>query len=113
MARTVEDAARCLGALTGVDPEDQLTLVSEGRSLTDYSEFLKKDGLKGKRIGLIRNSSRYSAKVEELVQKAVDDMASLGAEIVEVDAPRGSGYEDASFEVLLYEFRDGLNKYFA
>ena len=113
MARTVEDAARCLGSLTGVDTEDQLTLVSEGRSLTDYSEFLNKDGLKGKRIGLIRNSSRYSAKVEELIKKAVADMASMGAEIIEVDPPRGSGYEDASFEVLLYEFRDGLNKYFA
>lgn len=113
MARTVEDAARCLGALTGVDPEDKLTLESKGKSLTDYSDFLKKDGLKGKRIGLIRNSAGYSARVEELVKKAVADMASMGAEIIEVDAPRGSGYEDASFEVLLYEFRDGLNKYFA
>ncbi|MBN2666763.1 MAG: amidase [Bacteroidales bacterium] len=113
MARTVEDAAKCLGALTGIDPADQLTLESEGRSLMDYSEFLKKDGLKGKRIGLIRNSARYSVKVEELVKKAVADMASMGAEIIEVDAPRGSGYEDASFEVLLYEFRDGLNNYFA
>ncbi len=113
MARTVEDAARCLGTLTGIDPEDQLTLESEGRSLKDYSAFLKKDGLQGKRIGLIRNSAGYSARVEELVKKAVADMASMGAEIIEVDAPRGSAYEDASFEVLLYEFRDGLNKYFA
>lgn len=113
MARTVEDAAKCLGALTGVDRQDQLTLGSEGKSLTDYSAFLKKDGLKGKKIGLIRNSARYSASVDELVKNAVADMASMGAEIIEVDAPRGSGYEDASFEVMLYEFRNGLNDYFA
>lgn len=113
MARTVEDAARCLGALTGIDNEDRLTLESEGKSLVDYSVFLRKDGLKGKRIGLIRNSAGYSARVDELVKKAVAEMAALGAEITEVDAPRGSGYEDASFEVMLYEFKDGLNKYFA
>jgi len=36
----------------------------------------------------------------------------MGADIVEVRAPSGSEYNDASFEVLLYEFKDGLNKYF-
>lgn len=113
MARTMEDAARCLGAITGTDPMDKLTLRSEGRSFTDYTVFLKKDGLKGKRIGLIRNSAGYSARVDELMKKAVAVMASMGAQIIEVDAPRGSGYENASFEVLLYEFRDGLNSYFA
>lgn len=113
MARTVEDAARCLGALTGIDPADKLTLRQEGKSFADYTAFLKKDGLKGKRIGLIRNSAGYSSRVDELMKKAVADMASMGAEIIEIDAPRGNGHEDASFEVLLYEFKDGLNNYFA
>jgi len=59
MARTVEDAAKCLGALTGVDQKDQKTLESEGKSLTDYTLNLKKDGLKGKRIGIIKNSGGF------------------------------------------------------
>ena len=113
MARTVEDAAICLGALTGVDQQDQKTIGSEGKSLTDYTLNLKKDGLKGKRIGLIKNSGGFSARVDELMRKAIEDMKVQGAVIVEVEAKRGSGYESASYEVMLYEFKDGLNKYFS
>ena len=51
MARTVEDAALCLGALTGIDSADSKTLASAGKFLTDYTKSLKKDGLKGKKIG--------------------------------------------------------------
>jgi len=112
MARTVEDAAICLGTLTGVDPEDLKTLDSEGKFLTDYTASLKKDGLRGKRIGVIRNSGSFSGKVDTLMKKAIDDMTKLGAEIIEVEAPKDSNFEDASFEVMLYEFKDGLNKYF-
>ncbi len=112
MTRTVEDAAICLGVLTGADKNDSKTLESEGKSLTDYSSNLRKDGLKGKRIGIIRNSGGFSDKVDALMIKAIADMTSHGAELIEVDAPKSSEYSDASFEVLLYEFKDGLNKYF-
>jgi amidase len=113
MARTVEDAAICLGALTGTDREDQKTLDSESKSLTDYSPYLKKDGLKGKRIGVIKNSGGFSDRVDALIKQAVADMKVQGAEIIEVEAPERKEYSDAEFEVLLYEFKDGLNKYFA
>lgn len=112
MARTVEDAAICLGVLTGADKNDSKTLDSEGKSLTDYSSNLRKDGLKGKRIGIIRNSGGFSDRVDSLMIKAIADMTAHGAELIEVDAPKSSEYSDASFEVLLYEFKDGLNKYF-
>ena len=36
---------------------------------------------------------------------------SQGAEIIEVEAPEGREYDDPSFQVMLYEFKDGLNKY--
>jgi amidase len=113
MARTVEDAAICLGAMTGIDNEDQKTLDSEGKSLSDYSPYLKKDGLKGKRIGVIKNSGGFSDKVDVLMRQAIADMTVQGAEIIEVEAPERKEYTDAEFEVLLYEFKDGLNKYFA
>lgn len=112
MARTVEDAAICLSVLTGADKNDSKTLFSEGQSLKDYSSNLRKDGLKGKRIGIIRNSGGFSDGVDALMIKAIADMTAHGAELIEVDAPKSSEYNDASFEVLLYEFKDGLNKYF-
>lgn len=113
MARTVEDAVICLGALTGVDMQDQKTIESEGKSLTDYNPSLKKDGLNGKRIGILKNSGGFSARVDDLMKKAIEDMKAQGAVVVEVEDPRGSAYENASYEVMLYEFKDGLNKYFS
>ena len=54
MTRTVEDAAICLGALTGIDQTDPKSLASTGMYPEDYTQFLKTDGLKGKRIGYTR-----------------------------------------------------------
>jgi amidase len=113
MGRTVEDVAIALGAMTGIDSTDSKTLASKDKFLTDYSKFLKKDGLKGKRIGLVTDEMGFSAKVDTLVRKAVAYMRSQGAVVVELQAPKGGGSNQASYQVLLYEFKDGLNKYFA
>jgi len=112
MGRTVEDVAICLGALTGIDSADSKTLASYGKYPDDYTSYLRKDGLRGKRIGVVANSGGFSDRVDTLMLRAIRDMKSMGADIVEVRAPSGSEYNDASFEVLLYEFKDGLNKYF-
>lgn len=113
MGRTVEDVAACLGALTGIDTADSKTLQSTGHSYTDYRQFLRKDGLRGKRIGFLKSSGGFSDRVDTLMKNAVIFMKEQGAEIIEVEEPRGSGYDDASFQVLLFEFKDGLNKYFS
>jgi amidase len=111
IGRTVEDVAIALGALTGIDPDDSKTLASEGKSFTDYTQFLKKDGLRGKRIGLMKKSMGFSDKVDMLMDKTVEYLKANGAEVIEIEFPKGENYEDASFKVLLYEFKDGLNKY--
>lgn len=113
MARTVEDAAKMLGALTGIDSTDSKTLASEGKYFKDYTGFLKKDGLKGKRIGISKSSLGFSDKVDTLMNKTIAYLKSNGAEVVEIELPKTKNYEDASFQVLLYEFKDGLNKYLA
>ena len=113
MGRTVEDAAITLGALTGIDVSDSKTLASEGKSQTDYTQFLKKDGLNGKRIGLLKKSMGFSDKVDTLMNEAVAYLKENGATVVDIEFPKGEKYDDVSFEVMLYEFKDGLNKYFA
>src|SRR5664280_1266142 len=113
MGRTVEDVAITLGALTGIDSTDSKTLASKGKYLTDYTKFLKKDGLNGKRIGLQKKDMGFSDKVDTLMNKTIAYLKSHGAEVVEIEFPKGLNYEDASYQVLLYEFKDGLNKYFA
>jgi len=113
MGRTVEDVAIALGALTGIDPTDSKTIASEGKYFDDYSKFMKKDGLQHKRIGLIKKSMGFSDKVDILMNKAIADLKAGGAEVVDIEFPKVADYEDASFTVMLYEFKDGLNKYFA
>ena len=112
MSRTVTDAAIMLGALTGIDPSDEKSKQSEGKSLTDYSKYLNSDGLHGKRIGLVKNLMGFSDNVDTLMRRAIADMKAKGAIVIEVNAPESADYEKASMEVMLYEFKDGLNKYF-
>jgi amidase len=113
MARTVADAAICLGALTGVDGSDAKTLASQGKAFSDYTPFLRADGLKGKRIGLMRNLTGYHNRVDALFAAAADFLRRQGAEVVEVEGPKEGPIEADSFQVMLYEFKDGLNRYFA
>lgn len=113
MARSVEDVAISLGTMVGVDTSDSKTLASQGKYLTDYTPFLKTDGLRGKRIGLLKNISGYHAKVDTLMKETVAHLKSQGAEVVEIDFTLDRAANGASFQVLLYEFKDGLEKYFA
>ncbi|SHN29319.1 amidase [Cyclobacterium lianum] len=113
MARTVRDAAIALGCLVGVDPEDEKTLASAGNYQSDYLPFLKEDGLKNKRIGWFKGPSGRNFKVDQLMQEAVAEMERQGAVIIPIEEVEPSGTGAHSFEVMLYEYKDGLNRYFA
>ena len=112
MARTVNDAAILLGALTGIDANDPVTKTSAGKSSTDYTQFLKKDGLRGVRLGVARKYFGFNDQVDKLMNSRIDDLKKLGAVIVDpADIPTSGKFDDSEFEVLLYEFKAGLNKY--
>lgn len=112
MARSVEDVAVSLGTMVGVDSADSKTLASSGKYHLDYTPFLKADGLRGKRIGLLKNNSGYHAKVDTLMKQAVAQLKSQGAEVVEIDFNMDRAANGSSFQVMLFEFKDGLEKYF-
>jgi amidase len=112
MARNLEDAVVSLGLMTGIDSSDIKTFNSKGKAYRDYTEFLNKDGLQGKRIGLYKRPFGKNYKVDSLTMQAVRIMKSLGAEIIEIDRITQTNVNALSYEVMLYEFKDGLNKYF-
>ncbi len=112
MARTVTDAAILLGALNGIDENDATTKLIEGKAEKDYSKYLDANGLQGKRIGIEKSYMKAHESVDALLQKAIDQMRSKGAEIVEVDFLKTvKGIGEDEYAVLLYEFKDGLNNY--
>jgi amidase len=112
MARTVTDAAICLGALAGIDSTDAKTLAKDKKSYADYTQFLKSGGLKGKRIGLYTRPLGNNFKVDTLFQQAVAYIKSQGAEVIEIDKIGENSVGGLSFQVMLYEYKDGLNAYF-
>ncbi len=112
MARTLTDATLCLNALTGVDSSDVKTLESVNHIKKDYTNYLNKDGLKGKRIGLYKAPLGRNFKVDTLFQRAVAYMKSQGAEFVDIDRIAESNVGGLSFQIMLYEYKDGLNNYF-
>jgi amidase len=111
MARTVADAALLLSALAGVDAADSATRDAEGRVAADYTRFLDPDALKGRRFGLMRQAMGYHPDVDASTEQAVAAMRAAGAEVVDVRIATYDAWNDPELEVLLYEFKDGLNRY--
>jgi Asp-tRNA(Asn)/Glu-tRNA(Gln) amidotransferase A subunit family amidase len=88
MARTVEDAVKVFQVIVGEDPEDPVTARSRGRKIPNYSASLVRNGLKGARIGILRQAyERQNQTVDEDVvtvfAKALDDLRAAGAEVVD------------------------------
>ena len=112
MARTVSDAAILLGALTGIDPSDAVTKSSTGKSFTDYTQFLNKDGLRGARLGIARKYFGFNDLVDKLMKDRIAEMKKIGAVIVDpADIPTSGQFDNTELEVLLYEFKADLNSY--
>jgi amidase len=112
MARTLRDAVILLGPLTASDKDDPATAERTGQVLKDYVQFLKTDGLQGKKIGVEKSFLKGHEVIDALLREALELMKSKGATIVEVDLiEKLKKLEGIEFEVLKYEFKEGLNKY--
>lgn len=91
IARTVEDLARLLDVMVGYDPEDPLTAYSVGQTPDSYTKFLDKNGLKGARLGILREpigqgsepNTEDFKKVAEVFDRAVQELKAAGAEVVD------------------------------
>ena len=91
MARTVTDLAKLLDVMVGYDPEDPVTALGVDHFPDSYTKSLDKNGLKGARIGIIRESfgsnsepdSEDFKKVDEAFQKAVMELKAAGAEVID------------------------------
>ncbi len=81
MARTVTDAVTVLEVIAGYDPADSVTARSEGRIPDGYRQFLRADGLQGKRIGVLRR----------FFQVADAELDGPQPSPVEEDDPQGQG----------------------
>jgi amidase len=113
MCRTVADAAVLLGALTGTDPRDPATAASEGHARTDYTSFLDANGLKGARIGIVRQDLMgFSPWSDQIAEAAIAAMKKKGAVIVDSLAiPNLAALGAAEMTVLMYDTKLDIGAY--
>jgi amidase len=112
MARSVADAAALLTVLAGYDPDDPATEPLKSRTPLDYTQFLNRDGLKGVRIGVMRQLAGFHDDVDAVFNRAIDALRGRGAIIVDpADVPTRGKFDNDEQTVLLYEFKDGINRY--
>lgn len=114
MTRTVADAALLLTVLAATDTRDAATRDASARA-TDYTKFLDRDGLRGKRIGVVK--SQFGGRndlASAVVGKALDVLKAQGATLVDLpELPNAGKYAQSEYEVLLYEFKADMATYLA
>ncbi|WP_375444865.1 amidase [uncultured Fibrella sp.] len=110
MCRTIEDAVRLLDVTAGYDPNDPITKHSQGNVPETYSRFLKKDGLKGARIGVMRQlvDKNIHPEIKQLFDRAIADMTSAGATVVDVTIPN---FDSLRANQWCAEFRTDVETY--
>jgi amidase len=113
MARNVTDAATLLSVMAGTDPGDPATADAD-KHATDYTRFLDPNGLKGKRIGVVRQLAGAEPNADRALEHAIAVMKAQGAIIVDpVEVPHLSDLGAPEFTVLLYDFKHDINAYLA
>jgi amidase len=120
LARTVRDMALLLDVLAGYDPNDPVTAASVGQVPATYTRYLVPDGLRGMRLGVIREpladdtnpEAEDYAQVWAVLDRALADMAARGATIV--DPVAIPGLRDLLRRASgSYETEAALNRYLA
>jgi amidase len=113
MARSVADAAALLSVIAGSDPRDPATADAD-RHATDYTKFLDPEGLKGKRIGVVRQLAGAEPNADRVLEQSIALMKAQGAIIVDpVKLPHLADLGEPEITVLLYDFKHDINAYLA
>jgi amidase len=114
MTQNVADAARLLTILAATDKRDSATTEANGRRL-DYTKHLKRDGLQGKRIGVVR--SQFGGRndlASAVVEQSLAILRDGGATLIDLaELPNANKYGATEYEVLLTEFKADMAAYLA
>jgi len=113
MARSVADAVQLLNVLAAADAGgDDAAQAAAGRRDQDFLAALDADALHGARLGLLRDTGiKLHPEQDAALQRTLKALRDAGATVVEVRMPSEGKWGAAEFQVMLYEFKDGLQRY--
>lgn len=110
LAKDVKDAALMTKIIAGFDPKESTTL---NIPVPDYNSLL--DGnVKGMRIGLAKEyyeTDLLNNEVRENVMKAIDNLKSQGAEIVDISLPNAKYGSRVYTAVMAVEVASNMGRY--
>jgi len=115
IARTVRDLAIALDVMVGVDDADPATRVARGR-VPQFFARLEAAEVRGCRIGRLETlfgQETVDEEVTSVVRATLDQLESLGAEIVPVEIPQLMDLFDVGFNVILGDLAGDLEAYLA
>ena len=122
ITRTVNDAAIVLDVIAGYDPNDPVTAFAVGQIPASYTRSLTLDGLRGARIGVIRQpmdartdvTSDDYKKVRIVIDRAIGDLKALGAEVVDhVTIPGVIDRVNKAYDGNVFETETAINVFLA
>ena len=113
LARTTADLALLMRVIDGTDPKDRATTIRFKKYGILPPDF--KGNINGMKIGVWRTYTGANAnpKVNALLDEVVDELTALGAEVTDPVEMTVGDLGSKAYQVMLYEFRDGINKYLA
>ncbi len=116
VTRTVTDTAAVLQVIADEDPGDPATAASRGHGVPNYADALRRDGLKGSRLGVLHqayDTPTLDAEVNDVFRRAVGELRDAGAEVIDP-------VEVEDFDALRQtqgpgcnQFKHDLNRYLA
>lgn len=114
ICRTVEDAVKTLDVIKGYDPTDKVTSKSVKNMPDSYASFLNPDGIKAKRIGILRaffGSKPENQIVNAVIQDALPFFEERGAELITIDEKIDSDWLVKQVSVHLDDFKTHVDQY--
>ncbi len=112
--RTVEDAARVLDVIAGWDSKDPITAWSVNNIPKSYTEYLNKDGLNGKKIGILKSffgNDLIHEEVNTVIYKDIEIMKENGAILIPIDESISADELVGDISLHLYELKSDLSLY--
>ncbi len=114
MGRSVEDVVLTQAAIQGPDPRDELTLRTPEGAMIQAHAVLDAGALAGKRLGIVTGIYQWHPLIERQMEGVRAALRALGAELVEpVLFENAAEWREAEREVLLFEFKHGIDAYLA
>jgi amidase len=86
VTRTVADTAVVLQVIGGEDPSDAATAASRAHAIPKYAEALRRDGLKGARLGVLHqayDTPTLDPEVTAVFRRATDELHEIGADVID------------------------------